>query len=292
MIIVKLSGGLGNQLFQYAMGRRLAHLHGTDLRFDLSGFQEGGKRQYALGPFRMTAGFATQQEVCALTEYRPGAVKRVWDRFLPRSARRARSYVCEGKSFRFNPRILSLPDNLYVDGYWQSEKYFQDIPEIIRQEVTVKNPLAGRNRELAEVIASINSVSLHIRRGDYVSDPKTSQSHGNCSLDYYVQCAQELAEAVDQPHYFVFSDEPQWARANLKLDAPLTIVDHNGTAQAYEDLRLMCHCMHHIIANSSFSWWGAWLNPRPDKLVYAPKQWFSHDKWDFQDVVPTRWQRR
>jgi len=126
----------------------------------------------------------------------------------------------------------------------------------------------------------------------YVSDPKTSQSHGNCSLDYYMHCVQELAEAVDQPHYFVLSDEPRWACANLKLDAPVTIIDHNGTAQAYEDLRLMRHCRHHIIANSSFSGWGAWLNPRPDKLVYAPKQWFSHDKWDFQDVVATRWQQR
>jgi hypothetical protein len=292
MIIVKLSGGLGNQLFQYAVGRHLAHLHGTTLKFDVSGFQDGGKRQYALGHFRMTAEFASQEEVHALTEYRPGAVKRVVDRFLPRSSRRAGTHVCEGKSFRFNPRILTLPDNLYMDGYWQNEKYFRDVPDIIRQEVAVKDPLAGRNRDLAEVIASVNSVSLHIRRGDYVSDPKTRQSHGNCSLDYYMHCVQELAGAVDQPHYFVFSDEPQWACANLELDAPVTIVDHNSTIQAYEDLRLMRHCRHHIIANSSFSWWGAWLNPRPDKTVYAPKKWFAHDKWDFQDVVPSGWLRR
>jgi len=292
MIIVKLSGGLGNQLFQYALGRHLAHVHGTTLKFDVSGFQEGGKRQYALAHFRMTAEFASQQEVNALTGYHPGPVKRVVDRFLPRVDRRAKTHVCEGKSFRFKRRILSLPDKLYVDGYWQSEKYFRDIAEIIRQEVTVKAPLIGRNKGLVEEINSVNSVSLHIRRGDYVSDLKTSQSHGNCSLDYYTHCVQELARAVDQPHYFVFSDEPQWARENIQLDAPVTIVDNNGTAQAYEDLRLMRHCRHHIIANSSFSWWGAWLNPRPGKLVYAPQQWFAHDKWGFQDIVPTEWLRR
>lgn len=288
MIIVRISGGLGNQMFQYALGRHLSHIHGTLLKFDISGFKSGNLRRYALGCFKIDAEIASSQEVDILTASQPGIV----DRLFHNKPKPAKSHIVEGKSFQFKPNILKTPDNIYLDGYWQSEKYFKGITEIIRKEVSIKTEQTGRNREVADLISSVNAVSLHIRRGDYVSNPKTQQSHGNCSVDYYLRCIDELTQMIKEPHFFIFSDEPQWARENLKLDYPVTVLDHNGEDQAYEDLRLMTQCKSHIVANSSFSWWGAWLNPNKNKIVFAPKQWFAHKKWSDRDVVPDGWIRK
>ena len=130
---------------------------------------------------------------------------------------------------------------------------------------------------------------MHIRRGDYISNPQTSRLHNICSLDYYVEASRQLTSLVADPHFYIFSDDPVWARDNLRLSHPMTVVDHNPTSEAHEDLRLMSLCRHHIIANSSFSWWGAWLVDVPDKLVFAPAKWFENYAHDIQDFVPPRW---
>jgi len=264
LIIVKLVGGLGNQMYQYAAARRLAQKHNTILKLDVSEFQRYKLHKYSLGAFNIQEKFASQQDSANLT------------------------YVKE-RHFHFDPEVMNLGDNIYLDGYWASWKYFADIADIIQLEFTVKTAAAGRDSQLAEQIALSQSVSLHIRRGDYVSNPRTQQVHGSCDIDYYLRCADEVAKTVKDPHFFIFSDDPQWARENLKLNFPTTLVDHNGSEKNYEDLRLMSQCYHHIIANSTFSWWAALLNPKAGKMVFAPRQWFNTSKNNIKDLIPDDW---
>lgn len=290
MIVVRLIGGLGNQFFQYAVARHLAEIHSTILKLDISGFETYKLRKYSLWPFNIQENFALPEEVATLTVRKRGIVERVMTRALRRPSKPAPTHIRE-KHFHFDPDILNLPDGVYLDGYWQSEKYFADIAGIIRQEFTVKTPQRGQDKELAERIASCESVSLHIRRGDYVYNLQTNQAHGICDLDYYFRCVEWLTQAVKKPHFFVFSDEPEWARDNLKLSYPTTLVDHNGADKDYEDLRLMSQCKHHIMANSAFSWWGAWLCTYPQKTVIAPQKWFNKADCDTSDLVLASWIR-
>ena len=181
---------------------------------------------------------------------------------------------------------------LYLDGYWQSEKYFKGAVEAIRRELIVQKELEGKNLEIAGMIKEVaQPVSIHIRRGDYVSDKKTNQVHGLCSLDYYESAINRLTETFSSPHFFVFSDDQNWVKENLKLNLPATYVDHNDAATNFEDLRLMSLCKHNIIANSSFSWWGAWLNADSEKVVIAPSKWFADNNMNSQDVCPEVWVR-
>lgn len=288
MIIVKLIGGLGNQMFQYAAGRRLAHKHNTQLKLDISSFGSYRLRRYGLHHFNIEATIATPEEVASLTIRKQGIAERVLRMALRWSSGPAPTHIRE-KHVHFDPDILNLPDSVYLDGYWQSERYFADIAGIIRQEFTVKIPQKGKDKELAELMASCESVSLHIRRGDFVSDSHTNQVHSTCDQNYYFRCVEEITQTVKHPHFFIFSDEPEWARDNLKLPFSTTLVDHNGADKNYEDMRLMSQCKHHIIANSSFSWWGAWLNNNPEKIVITPIAWFEDKTHNIDDVIPSGW---
>jgi hypothetical protein len=142
---------------------------------------------------------------------------------------------------------------------------------------------------MAARIAGCNAVSLHVRRGDYVSNPDSSRVHALCGMDYHQTAVRRIAEVSPQPHLFVFSDDPEWAARNLHLDHPMTIVTGNDTRHDYEDLHLMSLCKHHVVANSSFSWWGAWLNGNADKIVIAPARWFASGKFDTRDLFPSSW---
>jgi hypothetical protein len=290
MVIIKLIGGLGNQMFQYSAGRRLAHALGTELRLDLSWFQEQKLRTFHLDYLSTHAISATREEVIRLTQTNKETLGRYLRKILHWSSTRIKSHIIE-RQFHFDPSILNLEDDVYLEGYWQSEKYFKDIENIIRREFTLKSPQIGRDHELCEEMKKWDAVSLHIRRGDYAKNPQTYQFHGLCSLGYYQAAAAHAAECLKNPHFYVFSDEPQWASIHLKLNFPFTIVDHNSFEKAHEDLRLMSQCRHHIIANSSFSWWGAWLNPSSEKIVIAPRQWFEFDRMDTKDLIPDGWIR-
>lgn len=268
MIIVKLTGGLGNQMFQYAFARRIAHNHKALLKLDILGFESYKLHKYSLGAFNIREDFASPEETRTLM---------------------VQTHIREKKKFHFDPEMLKLPDNVYLEGSWQSEKYFANINSVIRQEFRVKTPQTGKDKKLAEQIASCQSVNLHVRRGDYISDPQTNQVHGNCSLDYYFRCIEYLRQKVKNPHFFIFSDDPEWAGNNLKLSYPMTLVNHNKANKNYEDLRLMSQCKHHIIANSTFSWWGAWLNQNPRKIVLAPKRWFRNNDYNPKDLIPDKW---
>jgi len=287
MVIVRLIGGLGNQLFQYALGRTLAARHATKLKLDIRGYGSYALYSYALDRFNIIESIATPDEVRRLRgggwigEQLPRGLQKL-------NAFRRASHILE-RRFSFDPAVLESPDNIYLDGYWQSEKYFKNMESVLRREFTVRTALTGPNRAMAARIAACDAVSLHVRRGDYASNPNARRVHGLCGIDYYQAAVRRIAERIPHPHFFVFSDEPEWAAANLGLDHPLTVVTGNDASHGHEDLRLMSLCRHHIIANSTFSWWGAWLNPNADKIVIAPARWFADEQRNTRDLFPRSW---
>lgn len=294
MIIVKLKGGLANQMFQYAAARRLACICNSCLKLDLSflnGAQEGCvPRTYELSNFQITAEVATPVEIARISGQKKKRIRSLFSRMLKSSKAELSPGIYQESCFQFDPAVLDLPDNTYLDGYWQSERYFSDIKEIIHQEFTVKTELSGKNIEIASAIrGSESSVSLHVRRGDYVANQRTFEFHGVCAEKYYRNCIEALYKEVTDPCFFVFSDDPGWAEKNLRLDSPAYFMTHNGADKGYEDLRLMSMCRHNIIANSSFSWWGAWLNTYPRKRVYCPDPWFNAPDMDTSDLIPDTW---
>jgi len=291
MIITTLMGGLGNQMFQYAAGRRLAYRLGVALKLDLSrlGNEPTGvtPRCYALDHFPIHAGPATCEEVSSLYQPQPGRIRRV----LNRMGRWQRITHIRGSKHRFEPEVLQLPDGVLLDGYWQSERYFSDIAAVIRNEFAPLAQPEGHSRDIASAIEACTAVSIHIRRGDYVTDATIAAKHGTCSALYYQRSVDLVAARTENPHFFVFTDDPVWVRDNFQIPHAMTLVDHNGPGQAHEDLMLMSACRHHIIANSSLSWWGAWLDPRPDKIVIAPSRWFIDPAIDARDLTPESWLR-
>jgi hypothetical protein len=285
MIIVRLMGGLGNQLFQYACGRALALRTGHELVLDpslLDTRSPTAPRCFNLGAFNIAARLSTPED----TLEKPSWLDRVRRRLGLRVT--AALNTLHEQGLRFNPGIFPAQfDRLCLVGYWQTEKYFHDCTDTIRRDLT---PRAAPDPALCAQIDAVNSVSLHIRRGDYVADAKINSVHGTCALDYYRRAATHIASQTCAPEYFVFTDDPGWARENLKLALPLHFVS-DGKRANVEELVLMSRCRHHITANSSFSWWGAWLNPRHDKLVCAPRVWFHDPALDASDLVPDTWTR-
>lgn len=287
MIITELNGGLGNQMFQYAVARRLSIKNGTKLKLDITTFDTYKLREYELCHFQIEEDFATLEEVVKL-KYANGLKRHILqlkNKIFKNSVQGIRE-----KNFCFDSQILSLSDNIYLQGYWQSAKYFEDIEDIIRKDFSLRETLSEMSEKVAQEIRGGECpVSLHIRRGDYVSNPEVNSVHGTCSLEYYKKCVHKIAEKYKKVTLFIFSDDPEWVKENLYFESPMIFVNHNGASRAYEDMYLMSLCHHHIIANSSFSWWGAWLNPRKSKIVFAPKVWFLDDRLDTKDLLPKGW---
>jgi hypothetical protein len=286
MIVARLYGGLGNQIFQYATARRLADNIGTELVLDIGDLGKDvaniTARNYELWRYPIRARTLSLKEVKAAKLYTNKILKRLP---LPRPWSLYRE-----NHFHFDSKILKLKNDVYLDGYWQCPKYFESIADDLEKELTPTQPMGNADRDLSETINGRNSVSIHVRRGDYVSVQCVAQTHGICSLDYYRNAVELMIKRVDDPIFFVFSDDPDWVRENLVINAPTEYVSHNGPDTAFQDMRLMSFCKHQIIANSSFSWWGAWLNSNPNKIVIAPKIWFL-DARDTSDIIPENWIR-
>lgn len=291
MIVTCIIGGLGNQMFQYATGRSLSLSLGTTLKLDTRGFFS----------YKLHQGFELERLFSCHTEIATDDDLRLvlgWQRVklaqrllrIPQLKNlRYKSYVVE-PHFNYWDGVNNLKDNVYLDGYWQSEKYFHEFADKIREDFTFKLPFSNQNADIADQIDQVQAVSLHVRRGDYVNNAKTSATHGLCSLDYYRAAIQHIIKQVENPHFFVFSDDIAWVKNNLKIDSPHQFVDHNSGEENYNDMRLMSLCKHNIIANSSFSWWAAWLNNNPQKIVIAPQNWFSR-KVNVSDLMPYGWIR-
>ena len=287
MIITKLIGGLGNQMFQYAVGRRAAYVNNAEFKLDITGYENQErmtKREYALNIFNIKENFVTEKERNKLKKN-----SFIWKVLRKISPILGNKTYFKEKHFHFDSDILKISDNSYLDGYWASEKYFKDIEDIIRKEFTLKDKPDAVNQKMISRIKNCDSVSIHIRRGDYAFDEKTNRYHGECNLNYYLKAIALIAKKVKRPQFFVFSDDIKWAKQNLRLKFPCVYVDHNVGKQDYEDIRLMSYCQHNIIANSSFSWWGAWLNQNPNKIVIAPKKWFRELSINTKDLILQSW---
>lgn len=289
MVISHLIGGLGNQMFQYAAARALSIKLGVQLRLDISSFANYQLHQ----GFELQRIFNCSSEVASkenLDEILGWQSLPVVKRILLRPGMKVFRYkrLVVEPHFHYWSGINNLTKDCYLDGYWQSEKYFINIADQIRKDFTFKLPMQSANAELVRQIALVNSVSLHVRRGDYASNPKNIATHGLCSIEYYRAAIIHIVKHIKSPNFFVFSDDIEWVKDNLKLDFPHQYVDHNQGKESYNDMRLMSLCKHNIIANSSFSWWGAWLNSNEKKLVIAPKQWFAH-KVNTSDLIPGGW---
>jgi hypothetical protein len=284
MIVVALTGGLGNQLFQYATARALALRRGASLGLDRRWYEGGrGDRHYALDSFAISA-----------SPFDRGSLPFRDDKILGRllAGRGGRFRIFHERGLTFDPSVLDLADGTYLSGVFQSEGYFADQETLLRRDLSFVTATDDANRAILAEISHRLSVSLHIRRGDYASNPRIAAVHGTLRQDYYARAADLVAErAGGDPAFFVFSDDPPWVADHLHIGFPLRILDHNPGTRAADDLRLMAACSHHILANSSFSWWGAWLNPRADKIVVAPKPWFRDPSLDDSTIVPDRWLR-
>ena len=284
MIIVRLMGGLGNQMFQYAAGKRLALVRGVDLKLDLGLFERFPDRSYELDAFQVENTIASRGEIRRL---RYGGMPQ-WKLLTNGARRRAKesspSFIKE-KHFHFDESILCLGEEAYLDGYWQSERYFSDISHEIREIFSVRD-LPEKVQHMAHRISSCQSVSMHVRRGDYVQDDRASDIFQSIPIHYYERGANYFRQLLGQFEIFLFSDDLSWVRENISMEYRITFVEGFS---AVEDMLLMSMCRHNIIANSSFSWWAGWLNKHNDKTVVAPSNWFRTDDLDTRDLIPEGW---
>ncbi len=289
MIIIKLTGGLGNQMFQYAIGLVCAETNPGRVKLDISGYEHKAKhtpdtlRQFDLGAFKISIPIATKEEVVSV-KYPFGIISKGY-RFIIKKVFR-KHYT------DYHPEIFkNLSENTYIDGFFQSEKNFLSVvPKIIKEFTLKEQFIDQKTSQFTLSMNQTNSISVHIRRGDVANNPKTNKYHGLCPISYYEQAIEFVLQRVADPHFYIFSDDIEWVRSNLKIPLAHTFVSGNGLI-SQQEMYLMGKCKHNIIANSSFSWWGAWLNQNPDKIVIAPKKWINKVPNPHPNIVPETWIR-
>jgi hypothetical protein len=291
-VIVRLTGGLGNQMFQYAAGRHLALKNQSTLLLDTTEFETYKLRKYTLHHFNIQAAKASWWQVKVALNPQSWWTKSLQSIFRNHPALQP-FRVFRQKGFDYDAELLELEGNSYLDGYWQSPSYFQEIESEIRRDFSVIHPACERNKELSKQMACTQSVSVHVRRGDYYNNPKNQSIYGICYKLYYDRAVSFLRQRLGSDLvYYIFSDDIIWARANLKFEGAKVFVDWNNATRDFEDLRLMTQCRHHITANSTFSWWGAWLG-HSDGITLTPNRWFADEtkgpKMD--DLLPRNWIR-
>jgi len=274
MIISRLRGGLGNQMFQYALGRHLSVTKNVPLKFDV---QKDTNPFYIINDYRycleafiidIKNNQANDEEIIAFRRSKPrrGSLSFFTNLLWANKDR----YVQE-KSHGFDTNFPN--DNFYLEGFWQSELYFKDSREVLLKDFSLRESLAGVDATLEKDITSSHSVSLHIRRQDYANDTRTKNKHGLLTEGYYKRALSKLQEHDGaEPKLFVFSDDIEWVKKNMDFGYD-TVYAEGATDAPHRDIYLMSECIHNIIANSSFSWWGAWLNQNPDKIVITPEKW-------------------
>jgi hypothetical protein len=274
VVIAQVEGGLGNQLFIYAAAKRLALRNDGPLKLDVvSGYaKDVYDRAYCLHHFNISAEVASLYDsyMSSWGDKRRYMARKI-NRLLPFSLR---FYISEEKAFDKRLLEFNISRKVYLRGYWQDERYFKDIEDIIRKEYQINGRHREKNVDLAKKIKTTNSVCLHARRIRY----EYALNKG-----YYAKAVGYMLDRVQNPHFFCFSDKPEWIMKNIDIPSPVDVITHNTDGLEHEDLWLMSQCKHYIIANSSFSWWGAWLNPRSDKIVIAPSN------WGYDTAIPEDW---
>ncbi len=304
MIIVKLAGGLGNQMFQYAAGKALADRMGTELKLDVSFLVDKTPRdnftyrEFELDKFNIDADIISEADLSRFLrrasyfeKFRIGPLSRkIFKAQLPIPTRHLE------KTLRYNGTFENISTNTMIEGFWQSERYFKSVEKSIRKDFSIRDSLKtditfkhGNND-----IEHLNSISVHVRRGDYAQNQLTNKVHGLCGLDYYLEAMTLAKNRVAKPVFFIFSDDPDWAFNTFKsYESEFDIQYVINSKMPHFDLLKMSSCKHNIIANSSFSWWGSWLNENEDKIVVAPKKWFADKNLNEQttDLIPEKWIR-
>jgi hypothetical protein len=290
MVLVKLQGGLGNQLFQYAAARSLinesdkVYLDHRFLEQNNTDNEHFTARRYELHIFKnLKAANASKWQINRFTS------QSVYFRLLRRLFGYKVKYIQQQENEYVELPAVSANPKIYLDGYFQSEKYFQHLlPGLIREFEFPR--LDDYNESLKqEIINTPNSVSIHIRRGDYLKSSKVSAIHGTLPYAYYQKAIDILSAKFSGLKLFIFSEDIEWAKEKFK-GGNIHFFDHNRSADSWKDMALMAQCKHHIIANSSFSWWGAWLAKNKGD-VFAPANWFNPLKVNFkiEDFIPASW---
>lgn len=306
--------GLGNQLFQYAAALALSLEKNTALKVDVSSYEGYKLRKYELeNCFGITTARATAEEIAAFRFDHP--VKKIWNKLVPSKKMRMLGLPYEEAGlprkvlvfydtvsaphkrktyqephYHFDRKFFNATDHVYLQGYWMSWKYFQKYEEQVRNIFSVKKELVQHLHQLAAVMRSTNSVSVHIRRTD-LTDPFVTKLKGVLTADYYEKAIAYLQEQYNDLSVYFFSDDMDWVKENFDLNkAKITYIDKTITSTGIEDFYLMTQCRNNIIANSTFSWWAAYLNSNPNKIVIAPKKWYSDNAhYDYKDVYPNEW---
>ena len=293
MVIVRLMGGLGNQLFQYAAGLALSIKNECELKIDLSAFENQYGLQTTLrNPdilhFSLSAKIADAKEASALRDPLKG---------VSRASRFVRQKIFKQYYSDWHPEVLNKSGDIYLEGYFQCEKYFQDYFDQLSKDFKLRSEFSDLTAEWNERISKlINPVSLHVRRGDYVSDPRTSALHNICTVNYYLEAIEEMRKRIGNYTLVVFSDDVEWVRENLTFGVDTIYVSGSKLIKglpllASQELIVMSQCAHHIISNSTFSWWGAYLNKRQDKVVLAPSLWNRSSIDSHKNILPDSWIR-
>lgn len=295
MIIVRLQGGLGNQMFQYAFARKLSYIYGLDFKLDLTSYDQpknkksGGvfPRTYGLNKFRIIENIASLQEINRLKKFKKKSGKIWWlrNKFFSDATR----YIDERSPHYYkgiiDQKILKSGKSIYLDGYWQSYLYFKEIESIIKNDFSFKFAANKETSTLIREINSVNSICLHIRRGDFLL-PEVQKHHGLLPLEYYDLAIKEINKRTAKPVFFIFSDDINWAKKNLKINFAHYFVDK--IKEDCEELRLMINCKNFINANSSFSWWAAWLSTNKNKVVILPDK-LTKDGRNISNYAPKSW---
>ncbi len=283
-------GGLGNQLFQYSAGKSLALKHNTTLKLDLSFLNADPnnlhtKRSLELEAFDLDYEIADESDLKAYQK--KDLFSKLVKKCFPFLSNKYR--LVNEAQFNFNQDFFSYPKNVYLNGFWQSEKYFKNIREVLLKEIVIRDEMTAQCKEMRDKIRNSNSVSLHIRRGDYVTNKNASSFHGVLSMEYYSKAIDLLTKEFKDLTFYVFSDDMDWVKSNFKIKNKVEYIDFNTGEKNCFDLYLMSLCKHNIIANSSFSWWGAWLNKNEDQKVIAPEKWFLSEDVNTSDLIPDTW---
>lgn len=292
MIVVRLSGGMGNQMFQYAAAKNLATINNVELVLDISDIQKQTesdvytKRKFILNAFKIKASVIQNNE-CDYVYNNPTSFFQKVLSFIKKKVRPYNYYFDYSLSYR--PDFFNLGKNAYLEGYFQSEKYFLPIKQqLISEFFTDAYQI---NNEISDKIKGSESVGIHFRRGDFSDKMAVNQRHGTCSVKYYEESIELIKKKIPQLlSFFVFSDNIKWAKDQLKnIQGDFTFIENEGADATVKDFTLMKLCKHQIIANSTFSWWAAWLNQNTNKVVIAPEMWLSDTNIDTSDVIPPAW---
>lgn len=274
MVIVEVTGGLGNQMFQFALYRRLKEM-GKEAALDLSFYKsKQSLRKFELDIFKLNYKEAPKREIQKLRGSTGNACR--IERAITERIYRNKKVYTEDLDQGYQPVIFEM-DPCYLSGYWQNEYYFRSIRDELLQEFQFPECAQSDNREILAKIRGANAVSVHVRRGDYLHGANSRLYEGICTAAYYRKAVSYIKENVDNPVFYFFTDDPDWVEANL-CEEDMVVVRHEKDKPDYYDMYLMSQCKAHVLANSTFSWWGAWLDPNEDKIVVSPSRWLNgHD---------------